>query len=95
MDTTSNSYDISVKDGALVLTKKNSAKVDYDDGIILDIPGKTKPRHLQFYCKSNWVGEGEKGEGEACNLRLTKRNVKQKMLWSEQLSTDEPATEAT
>ena len=50
MESTSNSYDISVKDGALILSKKKTAKVDFDDGIILDIPGKTKPRHLQFYC---------------------------------------------
>ena len=90
METTSNSYDISVTDGALVLSKKGTAKVDFDDGVILDIPGKTKPRHLQFYCKSNWTGAGKAGEGEACDLRLLKRNVKQKLPWSEEVVEDAP-----
>ena len=46
MESTRENYDISVTDGALNLTKKDTAKVNYDDGVILDIPGKAKPRHL-------------------------------------------------
>ena len=52
----------------LVLKKKETAKVNFDDGVIIDIPGKERPRHLQFLCKTS-----TSGNAEACDLRLSKR----------------------
>jgi len=67
MGKTVDAYEISVADQALSLRKKATAKVDYDDGVIIEIPGSEKPRHLQFFCKSS-AG----GDAETCDIRLTK-----------------------
>ena len=52
MESTSETYEISVIDSALTLKKKPTAKQNFDDGVLIEIPDHAKPRHLQFYCKA-------------------------------------------
>ena len=52
------------------MTKKETAKVDYDDGVLFHLDGKPKPRHLRFSCKTS-----SDGSAEACDLRLAKRRA--------------------
>ena len=68
MESTKDAYAINVVTGELTLTKKSTAKANFDDGVILDVPHSTLPRHLQFYCKTT-----TSGSAEACDLRLAKR----------------------
>ena len=44
--------------------------MNYDDGIHIDLPGKVRPKHLQFHCMTS-----TSGNAEACNVRLTKRKA--------------------
>ena len=39
MDTTEQSYDIAVENNGLVLKKKEDAKVNFDDGVVLALKG--------------------------------------------------------
>ena len=67
---TTDSYEISIADNELTMTKKETAKVDYDDGVLFHLEGKPKPRHLRFSCKTS-----SDGSAEACDLRLAKRRA--------------------
>ena len=79
MESTEKVYEVEVKDKTLVLRKKGElpAKVDFDDGVLLDIPNSVKPRHLQFWCKST-----ADGEAESCDVRLAKRTSSDTLTWS-------------
>jgi len=66
MESTQEAYAIEVDSTELRLAKKETALVNFDDGIVLNLPGQEQPRHLQFYCKKTGAGEG-------CDLRLAKR----------------------
>jgi hypothetical protein len=46
MSSTSEIYRISVEDASLTLQKSKTAKVNFDDGVVLAIEGKPQPRHL-------------------------------------------------
>ena len=59
-------YDFQVKEEALSLAKKETAKANFDDGVVFDLPIGSRPRHLQFSCMV-------KGDGEGCDVRLAKR----------------------
>ena len=68
MESTNDAYSIGVATGELSLAKKATAKANFDDGVVFDVPSQNLPRHLQFYCKST-----SSGSSEACDLRLAKR----------------------
>ena len=68
MESTNDAYTIGVATGELSLAKKATAKANFDDGVVFDVPSQNLPRHLQFYCKST-----SSGSSEACDLRLAKR----------------------
>ena len=68
MESTNDAYTVGVATGELTLAKKATAKANFDDGVVLDVPTQTLPRHLQFYCKTT-----TSGNSEACDLRLAKR----------------------
>ena len=46
MSSTVEAYDISVASGVLTLAKKETALVNFDDGVTLSSFGNVKPRHL-------------------------------------------------
>lgn len=73
MDTTNDVYEITVAQQAsdsstLSLRKKPTKNVNFDDGVVIELPIQEKPRHLQFFCKST-----ADGEAESCDVRLAKR----------------------
>lgn len=76
MKSTSEAYEIKVEANTLNLSKKETAKVDFDDGVILPIAGKHKPRHLQFYCKTT-----ADGEAESCDIRLARISKLPSVSW--------------
>ena len=67
MESTKDSYNIDVVNSELVLEKKGTAQVNFDDGVIFDIQG-SQPRHLQFFCKTD-----SEGNSESCDVRLSKQ----------------------
>jgi hypothetical protein len=46
METTEEAYVIDVDSAELRLVKKETALVNFDDGIVLNLIGQEKPRHL-------------------------------------------------
>ena len=78
MSSTQEVYQISVQDESLSLTKSPTAKVDFDDGVVLVIDGKPQPRHLQFFCKT--TGSGSE---EACDIRISKLRSAPPFTWTE------------
>lgn len=78
MEQTQDAYHISVSDDVVTLAKKETAKVNFDDGIMLVLEGRLKPRHVQFYCKTN-----SSGDAEACDFRLAKKIPTEKIPWLE------------
>lgn len=71
MESTTDAYEISVESATLTLSKKATAQVNFDDGVVIEVPGRTQPRHLQFFCKTS-----SDGSSEGCDLRLAKSNRK-------------------
>ena len=76
MSSTSEIYRISVEDASLTLQKSKTAKVNFDDGVVLAIEGKPQPRHLQFYCKTD-----ASGSDEACDIRISKLRTAPQFTW--------------
>lgn len=85
---TAEAYDITVEQGSLSLAKKETAKANFDDGVVFDIPVGSRPRHLQFSCKV-------KGDGEGCDVRLAKRVVTNYKWTQTESEEGKPSTETS
>ena len=58
----------------ITIEKKASAPFDFDDGIKLEFKD-SKPKHLQFYCKTDRI------TSESCDVRLFKANETEIEKW--------------
>ena len=81
METTADAYEVTVVEKAgesssLSLRKKPTKSVNFDDGVVIEVPTNEKPRHLQFSCKST-----ADGEAESCDVRLAKRVNPEVLTW--------------
>ena len=61
----------------LVLQKKETAPINYDDGITISF-APARPRHLSFACK------GSANPAETCDVRLFKKKPSEPIPWASQ-----------
>lgn len=74
--TTLEAYEIFIVNNELSLMKRPTARVDFDDGVKINIPNQSQPSHLQFFCKTT-----TDGSAEACDVRLAKYADTSSIAW--------------